>query len=383
MSYEHIDSGRLRVFKLAQEIERVPKCEIRLAPDQEDRVNRIHEEGILFDFHNNPILLPENIEEFQEYSRRGRFWTAYEGLKHSKITATLNGFGSVSFISSIIGYQFEDVIYDMGMRFSDFEHHQDQVIIARSIRDIYHAKEERKVAMIAMLENAGSIGNVLDRIDVLYGLGMRCMGLTHNDSNYIGSGRTDRGDAGLTHFGIQVVERMNELKILIDIAHASDRTIQDALRISKTPCCSTHDCCQAVSGNPRCKSDAVLKAIADKGGVVGIHAIPNVLSREPDQGIEDVLRNIDHAVDVAGIDSVAVGTDTFFGDHVGMHRKILESVSLGRELPDFPAPYMKGIENPGDFPNVTRGLVKKGYSDDEIHKIIGRNALRVFKEVVG
>jgi microsomal dipeptidase-like Zn-dependent dipeptidase len=126
--------------------------------------------------------------------------------------------------------------------------------------------------MIAMLENAGAIGNVLDRLDVLYGLGMRCMGLTHNDSNYIGSGRTDRGDAGLTHFGMQVVERMNELKILIDIAHASDRTIQDALQITKTH---------------------------------------------------------------------------------------------------------------GDFPNVTRGLVKRGYSDDEIKKIIGRNALRVFEEVVG
>lgn len=79
----------------------------------------------------------------------------------------------------------------------------------------------------------------------------------------------------------------------------------------------------------------------------------------------------------------AVGTDTFFGDHVGLHRKMLESVSLSRELQTFPAPYMKGIENPGDFPNVTRGLVKRGYSDDEIQKIIGGNALRVFEEVVG
>lgn len=90
-----------------------------------------------------------------------------------------------------------------------------------------------------------------------------------------------------------------------------------------------------------------------------------------------------HAVKVAGIDAVAVGTDSFFGDHVALHQKILESVSLGRELKTFPAPYMRGIENPGEFPNITRGLVKRGYSETDIQKIIGGNALRVFEEVVG
>ncbi len=383
MSYEYLNPDRLRSFKLAKEIGRVPEYKIPLTPEQEDKVNQVLQESLLFDFHNNPILLPENMEEFQEYSRRGRFWTAYEGLRKSKITACLNGFGSLSYISSTTGYQFADVIYDLGMRFSDFAHHQDQVLIARSSSDIRQAKREGKVAMIAHLENAGAIGNVLDRLDVLYGLGMRCMGLTHNDSNFIGSGRTDRGEGGLTHFGIQVVERMNDLGLLIDLAHASDQVILDALKVSRQPCCSTHDCCLAASNNPRCKGDPILKAIADRGGVIGIHAIPNVLSSRNEQGIEDVLDHIDHAVKVAGIDAVAVGTDSFFGDHVALHRRILESVSLGRELKTFPAPYMTGIENPGEFPNITRGLVKRGYSEAGIQKIVGGNALRIVEEVVG
>ncbi len=383
MSYEYLNQGRLRLFKLAKEIDRVPPYEIPLTPSQEDKVNQIHEENIVFDFHNNPIILPENMDEFQEYSRRGRFWTAYEGLKKSRINACLNGFGGLSYISSTIGYQFGDVLHDLGMRFSDFEHHRDKVIIARCSGDIHQAKREGKVAMVAHVENAGAIGNILDRLDVLYGLGVRCMGLTHNDTNYIGSGRTDRTDGGLTFLGTQVVERMNELGLLIDLAHASDRVIMDALEISKNPCCITHDCCLAVSNNPRCKSDAVLRAIADRGGVIGILAIPNVLSNSPEQGIEDVLKNIDHATKVAGIDAVAVGTDTFFGDHVELHKRMLESVSLGKELRAFPARHMRGIESPGDFGNIARGLVKSGYSEGNIKKIIGGNALRIFSDVVG
>lgn len=383
MSYEYLNPDRLRSFKLAKEIGRVPQYKIPLTPEQEDKVNRVLLESLLFDFHNNPIVLPENMEEFQEYSRRGRFWTAYEGMRESGIHACLNGFGSLSYISSTIGYQFTDVVYDLGMRFSDFEHHKDQVIIARFAEDIFKAKEEGKVAMVAHLENAGAIGNILDRLDVLYGLGIKCIGLTHNDTNYIGGGRTDRTDMGLTHFGVQVVERMNELGVLIDLAHASDRVIRDALEISQKPCCSTHDCCFEVSQNARCKSNEILKAIAKKGGVIGLHAIPNVLSKSPDQGIEDILRSIDHAVNVAGINAVAIGTDTVFGDHVALHKKILESVCLGKELKTFPAPYMKGIENPGDFQNIARGLVKRGHSERDIQKIMGGNALRIFEDAVG
>lgn len=383
MSYEYLNQERLRIFKLAKEINRVPEQKIPLTPAQEDMVNRIHKENIIFEFHSHPILLPENMEEFGEYSRRGRYWTAYEGLKRSGITACLDGIGSLAYISSTIGWQFSDVVYELGMRFSDFEHHKDQVIIARCADDIQRAKKEGKVAIIAHLENAGAIGNVVDRLDVLYGLGFKCMGLTYNDSNYIGGGRTERIDTGLTDFGFTVIERMNEIGILIDLAHAGDTVIKETLQISKKPCCTTHDCCMEVSKNPRCKPDPTLKAIADKGGVIALHAVPNTLSKNPEQGIEDVLQNIDHAVKVAGIDAVAVGTDTLFGDHVALHKKIIESISLGKQLKAFPAPYMKGIENPADFINVTRGLVKRGYSENDIKKIVGGNVMRIFEEVVG
>lgn len=383
MSYEYLNQERLRIFKLAKEINRVPEEKIPLTPAQEDMVNRIHKENIIFEFHSHPILLPENMEEFGEYSRRGRYWTAYEGLKRSGITACLDGIGSLAYISSTIGWQFSDVVYELGMRFSDFEHHKDQVIIARCADDIQRAKKEGKVAIIAHLENAGAIGNVVDRLDVLYGLGFKCMGLTYNDSNYIGGGRTERIDTGLTDFGFTVIERMNEIGILIDLAHAGDTVIKETLQISKKPCCTTHDCCMEVSKNPRCKPDPTLKAIADKGGVIALHAVPNTLSKNPEQGIEDVLQNIDHAVKVAGIDAVAVGTDTLFGDHVALHKKIIESISLGKQLKAFPSPYMKGIENPADFINVTRGLVKRGYSENDIKKIVGGNVMRIFEGVVG
>jgi membrane dipeptidase len=383
MSFEHIQHSMLPHFELVPQMGRVPVMVIQLDPEEEKCVNQIHQEAFLIDFHSHPIVLPKNMEEYESYSRRGRYHTGYAGLKRAGLSACFDGIGSLAYISSTVGWQFEDVIAELGMRFSDFDHHRDEVIIGRFAGDIRLAKREGKIAIIPHLENIGVVGNRLDRIDVLYGLGFRCAGLTYNDSNFIGGGLTELEPSGLTRFGRDVIGRMNDLKMLIDLSHSAEKVILQALDVSIHPCVLTHDCAYAVHPFARCKSDHILKAIAGKGGVIGIEAVPNVLSRNKDQSIDDFLRHMEHTIRVAGIDHVAVGTDTVFGDHVALHKKIMHFIDVGNLLSDFPADYVQGLENPSEIPNITRALVKRGYSMEDISKLIGGNVLRVFEAVVG
>lgn len=382
MSFEYIKHKKIKEYKLVKEIGRVPSSVVKLDPDQEARAMELHKNSIVIDFHSHPILMPEDMSEFEGYIRRGRYHTGYEGMKKAGLTACFDGMGSLAYISAMTGWQFEDVIYEMGMRFSDFDHHRDKVLIGRFADDIRRAKKEGKIAIIPHLENAGAIGNCLDRVDILYGLGYRCMGLTYNDSNWIGGGRTEKDQSGLSHFGRDVVGRMNDLGMLIDLSHGGDASIKEALQVSEAPCVLTHDCAYSVYQFSRCKNDEIIKAFADKGGVIGVEAVPNVLSKNVKQGVEDVLNHMEHMIKVAGIDHVAIGLDTLFGDHVELHKKIMDFIDISKMLHEFPTPYMDGIENPSEIPNITRGLVKRGYKDEQIKKLIGGNVLKIFEEVV-
>jgi len=383
MSFEYIKHKKIKEYRLAREIGRVPSSIVELDPEQEVRARELHRDSIVFDFHCHPIRLPEDMSQFEAYSRRGRYHTGYEGLQKSGLTACLDGMGALAYISSMAGWQFEDVAFELGIRLSDFDHHREKVVIGRFAQDIRRAKEEGKTAIIPHIENVGAIGNYLDRIDILYGLGYRAMGLTYNDTNYIGGGRTEREQSGLSNFGRDAVGRINDLGALIDVAHAGDAVILEALEISEAPCVSTHDCAYTVHQHPRCKSDQILKAIADKGGVIGVESVPNMVSRSITQGIEDVFRHMEHIINVAGIDHVAVGSDTVFGNQAELQMQVMQFIDVSGLLEGFVDTSIDGFENPSEIINVTRGLIKRGYADEEIKKIIGGNALRVFEKVVG
>src|SRR4030043_764320 len=126
MSYEHIKRSSVTHFELVPQISRVPRMIIELNPDEEERARKIQRDAVIIDFHSHPIVLPNNMEEFESYSRRGRFHTGYMGLKEAGLTACFDGMGSLSYMSCMVGWQFEDVIFELGMRFSDFDHHRNE-----------------------------------------------------------------------------------------------------------------------------------------------------------------------------------------------------------------------------------------------------------------
>ena len=298
-----------------------------------------------------------------------------------------NGMDGTCCISSDAGWKYTDVLFDLGVRMADLAH-QDYVIKAETVADIKHAQETGpRSRHVFGLEAATMIENEVDRLDVLYGFGVRQIGIAYSEANTLGSGLKERGDGGLTYFGERAVRRMNQLGLAIDISHSGDRTSLDVIKTSTKPIFVTHCGSREVWPTARMKPDAILKACAERGGVLGIEAAPHTsLSREhPRHSIESVMDHFTHCVEVLGIEHVAFGPDTLFGDHVGLHEAFAANLSIqqAHSTVEFEkVAYVDGLENPAEcFWNIIGWLVKHDYSDDEIRMVVGGNIMRVLEEV--
>jgi membrane dipeptidase len=288
-------------------------------------------------------------------------------------------------ITSKNGWKWTDVIFDLGMRLSDLAH-QDFVIRCERVDDIFRAHREGKIALVPSLEASTMIENEVDRIDILYGLGIRMMGLVYSESNLLGSGLKENSDGGLTYFGRQAIERMNKIGMAIDVSHCGDLTALEAIEASNEPVFITHVGARALWDIKRLKTDDVLKACAEKGGIIGIEAAPHTTVTEQNQvhGIESFMEHFEYILDLVGIDHLGFGPDTIYGDHVGLHHVMASHLSLAQAFAsqNEETPYVKGLENPSECSwNIIRWLVKQGYSDTEIEKLVGGNALGVLQKV--
>ena len=378
-------------YEVARETGRIEPYRIPLSKDEEQRVQRLYQECVVIALHDHMICLPADLTHFMEWSKQARAATAYQGLSASCIDAVfdnlLDGF---AYVTSKSSWRFEDVVYDLGMRLSDIAH-QDFIVRCEAVQDILRAHSEGRVAFIPSIECSTPIEKELDRIDVLYGLGIRMMGITYSESNMLGSGLKEKGDSGLTYFGQQAVERMDKLGIAIDIAHTGDRTSLDTIKASKRPVFISHAGARGVWNSKRMRPDEVIKACAERGGVIGIEAAPHttVSRANPVMSIESVMDHFKYCVNLVGIEHVSFGLDTMYGDHVGLHKVLGGGLSMSqitydlttREKPPH-VEYVRGMENPTEgYNNITRWLVKHGYSDDDIQKVIGGNVLRVLQQV--
>ncbi|HHE70877.1 MAG TPA: diguanylate cyclase [Chloroflexi bacterium] len=385
-SFQYLEPGiDYRPFKLARQTARVPVYVVPVTVEQEALVQQILEEDMIISLHEHTSVMPEDVNESFEYSRQGRERTGFEGLAVSGLDVVFENFmDGTATITSNAGWKWSDVIHDLGIRFSDFDH-QDMLFVARTIDDLYRAKREGRIALVASLEAATPIENEVDRVDVLYGLGVRAMGITYSESNACGSGLKEPRDGGLTTFGRQVVRRMNQIGMTIDTAHCGDRTAIDVAEVSERPVLMSHCGARALWNTNRMKSDAAIKAVAEGGGLIGIEAAPHttLTAAHPRHSIESVMEHFEYVANLVGIDHVTFGPDTLYGDHVGLHHAYAAQLSIGEthQGPVFEeVPYVKGLENPSEcFPNIVRWLVSHGYDRESIRKVVGGNALRVLK----
>lgn len=388
-AYEYLEAGKdYRDFKYAEQINRVPEYTgLGLSDSQVERTKRLLEQETVISLHDHVQVFPADMTELRDHIRQGREPTGYAGLSRSGLTAVFdNGMDGTCCISSDAGWKYQDVLFDLGVRMADLAH-QDFVIKGETVKDIEFAAATGRIAHVFALEAATMIENEVDRLDVLYGFGVRQMGIAYSEANTLGSGLKERGDGGLTYFGERAVERMNKLGIAIDVSHSGDRTSVDVIRASKVPVFITHAGARAVWPTNRMKTDETIKECAARGGVIGLEAAPHTTlsPAHPKHSIESVMDHFKYCVDLVGIEHVSFGPDTLFGDHVGLHDAFSSNLSLGQAHGNVEyekVPYVDGLENPAEeFYNIIGWLVKNGYSDDEIRAVVGGNTLRVLNEV--
>ncbi|TME77024.1 MAG: diguanylate cyclase [Chloroflexi bacterium] len=386
-SFQYLEPGTdYREFALAKELGRVPSRKVEVSSAQEERVQRVLDEYPAVSLHDHCFVVPVDFADLAEYRRQGRDWTGYAGMAESRLDAVFDCLmDGTATITSKAGWKWDDIVYDLGMRLSDILH-QDFVVRGETLDDIRRAKENGQIAFIASLEAATAIENEVDRLDILYGLGIRSSGIAYSEANTLGSGLKEARDGGLTEFGRQAVRRMNKLGIAIDISHSGDQTSLDTIEASEKPIFITHAGARGLWNTKRMKPDEVLKAMAAKGGVIGIEAAPHttLTQKHPKHSIEGFMEHFEYCADLVGIDHVAFGPDTLFGDHVGLHHYFAKQLSIksahgAQQFEE--VEYVDGIENPAEaFPNIVRWMVKHEYSDGDIGKAIGGNVMRVLEE---
>jgi membrane dipeptidase len=388
-AYEYLEVGvDYPKREWAKQVGRVaPYQSLELSTAQQERTRRLLNDEIVISLHDHPQVFPADMAYLRDHIRTGREPTGYEGLARSGMTAVFdNGMDGTCCISSDAGWKYQDVLFDLGVRMADLAH-QDYVIKAESVADLRYAHETGRLAHVFGLEAATMIENEVDRLDVLYGFGVRQIGIAYSEANTLGSGLKERGDGGLTYFGERAVKRMNQLGLAIDISHSGDVTSMDVIMASTKPIFITHCGSREVWPTARMKPDAIIKACADRGGVLGIEAAPHTTlsDKHPLHSIESVMDHFEHLLDVIGIEHIAFGPDTLFGDHVGLHNAFAANLSMQQvhSTVEFDrVEYVDGLENPAEcFFNIIGWLVKHGYSDDEIKAVTGGNILRVLEEV--
>ncbi len=283
------------------------------------------------------------------------------------------------------------------------DQHPDQVRLARTGSDVRRIVDDGKFAALLSIEGGDAIESDLGVLRLFHRLGASSMILCHSrTTDWVDSSTDAPRWNGLNDFGREVIREMNRLRMVVDVTHTSDDAVRDALEVSTAPVIASHSCCRALTDHARNLTDELLEAIAKSGGVVGINFYSGFLDQDyldafnakykdvlvglntpPDVPTEEldavarervytitrhdvprppfdrILDHIDHAVGVAGIDHVGLGTDL--------------------DVPYLSTP--EGFDDVTHFPRVTEGLVRRGYADEEIRKILGENFLRVFSEV--
>ncbi|HLK69213.1 MAG TPA: dipeptidase [Bryobacteraceae bacterium] len=282
-----------------------------------------------------------------------------------------------------------------------FDAHPDQIALALNASDVERITASGKIAAILALEGGHQIDDDMAVLRMYYRMGIRAMTITHFRNTDWADSSTDKpAHNGLTDFGKQVIREMNRIGMIVDISHVSDKTFSDVLAVTTKPVIASHSSCRAISEVPRNMTDDMIRALAKNGGVMGINfgegflnpkdgallmkAIQNISYNEPsltgkaldayaaDEAhrdmkprptsatIDDAVAHIDHAVKIAGIDHVGIGSD-------------FDGISSPP----------KGLEDISKMPALKAALRKKGYGEQDIVKIFGGNTLRVLREVAG
>lgn len=360
---------------------------IKLTPAQEDRARAVHAEAIVMTCHDH---VPPSAD--LEQLRQGGFTaqSVHIGADVDILAPTRE-----EFVASIHRREGECKRHLLSLDeiVSTIENNPDQLLLVREPEDIVRAKREGKVGIMLASEGGKLIEERLELLRIFYRLGLRHMFPTWSFGNALATGDIDVEDRataggyaypdelreygagkvpGLSDIGRQVVHEMNRLGIMIDVDHMSRAAMRETMALSKAPILAGHTAARVLVNRIHTKTDGEIRAIADKGGVIGlIFTTIHLTGRErPKATMDEVLAQIDHIVNVGGIDIMALGPDYQAKRLSDFNKVSAQELSFAEDLPDS-----------SQLLNLTRGLVAHGYDDQGICKILGGNLLRLFGDV--
>ena len=344
--------------------------------DRKD-ADAIHRKALVIDSHNDTIVAHirrGNISLFGEPGRGGYHRSGTVGPLRGPIDSRVRaeevqinfpkmraGGVDAAFFAVDVTVSFKNYLtYALdafGFLDAEMEANRDEVVVALSAEDITAAAQAGKLAAILAVENSDVLERSLNVLRMLYRIGVRSIGLTHNIRTWAadGNAETETG-GGLTAFGVQLVKEMNRLGMLVDVAHISERGFWDVMEVATRPVIVSHGNCTAVCDHPRNLTDEQLRALAENGGSLGVTFVPAFVDAKAPT-LARLLDHIDHAVQLVGADTVGIGSDFDGGGTL--------------------------VEDAAAFPQITEGLIARGYSEVDVKKILGENHLRVFREALG
>jgi membrane dipeptidase len=261
--------------------------------------------------------------------------------------------------------------------------HPEFFVKATTVADVERARRERKLAVFYLYQNTVQFGKDLDRVDLFHRMGLRSCQLTYNTKNHAGVGCWEEG--GLTPFGRDLIARMNERRMLIDLSHANMQTMAETVAASKAPVIVSHTACMAIHTNRRNTTDENMKAVANRGGVIGICQMRPFLTTKKSDNLHAYFDHLLHAIKVVGAEHIAIGSDrdhrviTLSPEYLAELKKEEGSQVVDSDLPYF----INELNGPRRMEVVWDGLVKRGLSSGDVERVMGLNLRRLYREVVG
>jgi membrane dipeptidase len=335
---------------------------IELSGAQEKRAVRLHREAVVVDTHCDTLMQflkqPQGIpppRRLGEKAHRGHI--DLPRMIEGGVTCQTFGVytGRRAFVpeANLVALQMVDKFY------SEIEAN-DGIVAVTSHEEIVEAKKKGLVCGLLSLEGAEPLMGEIALLRVFYRLGFRMLSFAWNYRTPFADGLdAKRAESKLPELGVQALEEMERLGMVFDVSHLADTVFWDVADLMNGPFIASHSNCRAVCDHPRNLTDDMIRALADHGGVMGMNFAPAFVDKNK-ATVEKVVDHVDHIVDIVGPDHVGLGSDF---DGIGSTPEGLEDVSK--------------------IPNITKVLVRRGYSDEDILKILGGNHLRVFKKVIG
>ena len=361
---------------------------------------RIHRKSLVVDTHND-ITSPMTDEDYD-------IGTPSVGKYHTDIARMKAGGLTAEFFSIYVDKQYAKdggsarrAMDMIDMVYRAVERHPDDLLFATSVADIRRAKREGKIASLMGIEGGHAIENSLSALRDFYRLGIRYMTLTHNNTNdWADSSRDEARHNGLTEFGREVVREMNRLGMLVDVSHVSDKTMNDVLDTSRAPIIASHSSARALNDHPRNIPDELLRRIAKNGGVVMVNFYPGFIDRKSAEAEKARDARLKPQLDALGVqfkdDPKRLAEETkkledteplpptplsVLIDHIDHISRVagVDHVGLGSDFDGVPS-LPEGMKDVSELPNITYELLRRGYSEKDIRKVLGENFIRAFTE---